>query len=409
MARPPCGAKPAPVVPLGPWPQGIDNVHRADHGVFEAGEDRPARLVTARDVDLDDAGWLRARFAASLLHARAGSEGEWLVGGRRFSQIAGALYEDWDAQATPLVTGLAARVALVAHAGRLYGSDGAIAFEIEGATVRTWGLPVPILTTAFAPGAGVAAGDYLVQATFSDARGNEGGASDIATVTLVAGGGITVDLDPLGEVTGATHVNLYAGQLDQPALSFVAQVPLASLPYTLTDVTLSVGDPPVTALLSGPPVGLVGLCSHRAFLLGWRDTVVFRSEAQEPHLWDPDNILQFEHDVRACESVAGGLWVATAGGLVWVAGEDPESWIPLRKTAAACAAGSLLLEGHKVPLLETSERVALFCTETGLVAGLPGGGVAHLTDGRYHFDPGARVSTVYVERGDLRQILVGVA
>jgi hypothetical protein len=301
-----------------------------------------------------------------------------------------------------------ARLSLCEHAGLIYGSDGTTRFEIDGTTVRTWGLPVPDITATSAAGFGIAVGRYLVQATFSDARGNEGGACSPVGVVLSAAGTIAVDLSGLGDTTGATHVNIYIGEADQELPSFAAKVALAALPYTATSVKVSAGDIPVTDYQGPPPAGLAGIVSHRAYLLAWRDNVLFRSEPQEPHLFDYERNFPFPDDIRACESVEGGLWVATASGLWWMPGESPEQWIPIRKTSAAIAVGSTLIEGHKISQLQTSDRVALFCTERGLVAGLPSGGVAHLTDGRYHFDPGTRVSMAYVERGDLRQILVAV-
>jgi hypothetical protein len=247
-----------------------------------------------------------------------------------------------------------------------------------------------------------------VQATFSDARGNEGGACSPVEVVLSATGAIAVALSVLSDTTGATHLNIYVGEADQELTSFVGRVALAALPYTVTSVKVSAGDIPVTDYQGPPPSLLTGIVGHRAYLLAWRENVLFRSEPQEPHLFDYEHTFPFPDDIRACESVEGGLWVATAGGLWWMSGDSPEQWIPLHKTSTAAAKGSMLIEGHKIPRLETSGRVALFCTERGLVAGLPGGGVAHLTDGRYHFDPGVRVSMAYVERGDLRQILVAM-
>jgi hypothetical protein len=409
MAKRPA-ASPAPQpIALGPWPLGVDNVHASDHAVFQVGGEAPARLVAASNLDLDDTGRLYRRPGLVTALADLVAVGAWEVAGRHFLQDGdGTLWEVRNGVAVAVVQELVRRPALVAHAGLIYGSDGTTHFELDGTTVRTWGLPVPIIRATYQAGAGFDAGRYQVQATFSDARGNQGGASSPVEVVLAAAGGIAVELSPLSLSAGATHLNIYAGRANQPVPSFVAQVALAALPYVATSLAVSAGDIARTEYMGGPAEGLVGLVSHRAYLCAWRDDTVFRSEPQEPHLFDYERHMLFNHPVQACESVAGGLWVGTTGGLVWVAGEGPETWIPSRRTKTAVAKGSLLIEGHKLPALETADLVALFCTASGLVAGLPGGGVVHLSDGRYHFDPGARVSLAYVERGELRQILIGV-
>ena len=388
---------------------GIDNVHYEGHVAFAPSAPEGGRITALREatnLDLTDDGRLQTRKGIAETAALDAGEGAWEINGRYLVQDDGDLKEG----VTTLVSGLLRRASLVSHNGLIYGTDGTQYFEIDGATVRNWGLPVPVLTVTATPAGGgpIAAGTYLVQASFSDSRGNEGGACDSYTATLASVGNIVVALGTGSTTTGATHVNLYVSPVNHEHTSFVAKVALASFPYTLTTTSVTVGDPPSSRGLTAPPAGLVGLVSHRAFLMGWRDNIVWRSEAQEPHLWDGEAILPFEGTVRACESVAGGLWVATSKGLVWVAGEDPQNWIPVQKTTAAATAGSMRIEGHKLGTLQTADLVALFCTTEGLVAGLPGGSVAHLTDGRYHFDPGARASFAYCEHDDLRQIFIGL-
>lgn len=394
---------------------GIDNVHYEGHVAFAPSATEGGRitaLLEASNLDLTDDGRLQTRKGMVETAELDTGQGAWEINGRYLVQSKGSLKEG----VTTFVTGLLRRASLVSHNGLIYGTDGTQYFEIEGTTVRNWGLPVPVLTITATPDstspppatAGpIAAGTYLVQASFSDSRGNEGGACDSYVATLSNVGNIVITLGT-GSTTGATHVNLYVSPVNHEHTSFVAKVALASLPYSLTSTSVTVGDPPSSRGLTAPPAGLAGLVSHRAFLMGWRDNVIWRSEAQEPHLFDPEAILPFAGTVRACESVAGGLWVATSKGLVWVAGEDPQNWIPIQRTTAAATAGSMLIEGHKLGTLQTADLVALFCTSEGLVAGLPGGSVAHLTDGRYHFDPGARASFAYCERDDLRQIFIGL-
>ena len=134
-------------IALGPWPPGLDNVHPPRHAVFQLpGKDGPRpRLAVATDVELDDEGWPRTR---PLVASTAVLDGEGIVSvaGRLFYQAEGSLYEHGNA--TALVTGLSSKARLAEFGGRIFGSDGTTHFEIDGATVRTWGLPVPTVALA---------------------------------------------------------------------------------------------------------------------------------------------------------------------------------------------------------------------------------------------------------------------
>jgi hypothetical protein len=160
--------------------------------------------------------------------------------------------------------------------------------------------------------------------------------------------------------------------------------------------------------MTGPVGNVAGVFSFRAFLMLWRDNVVFRSESAEPHLFHGDNFMQFGATVTACEGVAGGMWIGTEAGLWFVQGDDPDKWIPVRKTFSAVALGSKQIQGSKIPKVQTDERVALFVTASGFVACTADGRDIHLTDGVYKFDASQRASIDYNEDGNLRQILIGL-
>lgn len=392
-------------ISLGPW-RGINNVEADTHRAFQPpGQGAPLAYVSsAVDVDFDSEGWASTRPALVVERVLEGGQGGWEIDGRVFVQEGGTLYEGL---ANPLarVSGLVRRMALCSHAGLIFGTDGVTHVEIDPAgTVRYWGLPVPSLTLS-AIGGALQAGRYLVQGSWSDARGNEGGVSDLGAIVLASTGGISVAATA---PAGATHLNVYASQANQEHTSFVAKVAVGALP-SVVSTAVSVADPPVTEGMTGPWSGALGIASWRAFVLLWRDNVVVHSEALEPHLFHPDSIWQFPSAVRAVEALTDGVWVATAAGLWWVSGEDPATAIPALKTAAPCLAGSCVVDGQQLPTLQTRERVALFVTADGLVAGMPGGGAVNLTDGVYRFPAGARASFALVERDGLRQMHIAIA
>lgn len=398
-------------ISVGPF-AGIDNVHAADAATFQIIgelEKRRMALVAATDVDLDDDGWPSSRAPTVVVSALSAGLGGWSVGGRFFYQDGDTLYER-TTTATSLLTGLNGRAMLCEHWGRIFVTDGAHHWEIDDTTVRTWGLPVPTVTLGAATG-NLVPGTYLVQVSFSDARGNEGGTSDIASATLTTATGIEVTVGGLSP--DCAVANIYVSRRDQKHTSFLTTVALGDLPYTIQHDDVSIADPPKTLQMTGPVEGAAGVFSFRAFLLMWRDGVVFRSEAAEPHLFHGENLMQFGGTVTACEGtagegVSGGMWIGTDRGLWWVQGEDPDKWIPVRKTFDPVARGSSKIQGQKVPRLQTDELVAQFVTSSGFVVGTASGQAVHLTDGVYRFDASSRASFAYSERDPLRQIMINL-
>lgn len=387
----------------------MDNWHDPTHDVFQVqrvpgGLAPPKRVTSVINQDIDSDGYLSTRPGAAVVLPLSNPVGLWSLVGRLFFQDGDTLYEFIsDAVQTPVVDGLVRRIVMIEHAGSLWGSDGTKNFVINGDTVSTWGLAVPTITVGVTDGA-LPIGRYLVQGSWSDALGNEGGVSDLSAVTLTSVKAITVTATP---PANATHLNVYCSAAEQDSTSFVAKVPIASLPYSITAL-VSEADPPVTEQMTGPWSGIEGLVSFRAFLFFWRGSIMVHSEAQEPHLFHGDSIWPFTSEIRAAEALTDGLWIATAQGLWWVSGEDPASIVPAQKTFSPCYKGSTCVQGQRLPALKEDDAIALFVTANGLVAGLPGGKIVNLTSGTYQFGTPDRVSICCSERNKLRQLHVAM-
>ena len=399
------------LTPIGPW-SGINNVLEPHAPPFQPGGESIPALVSARNVDINDHGWPRSRKFLLDEVLVPGALGLWSVAGRLFWQGGATLYERRTGD-VPVLTGLARRVSIAEHWGRLYVTDGVNHFEIDGEEVRNWGLPVPALSSlAQTSGDLYAPGRYAVRAAFVDARGNEGGVSPPSEIVLTGGieaqpariGGISLTVS--GASAAVVGVNLYVSEADQPTESFADYFDIGD-PVEVTGLS-TVSDPPRTDRMRGPIAGADGIFSFRAFLLMWRGAVVFRSEAAEPHLFDAVNLMQFPAPVVAAEGVETGMWIATERGLWWVSGESPESWVPSRKLDSTFYPGSICLPGSRFPRLQTGGQVVLFASDRGLVAGLPSGDAVELTAKTYHFTPGSRFDFCYVERDNLSQLLVNV-
>jgi hypothetical protein len=382
-----------PTIPLLPC-GGIDNVHAASHAVFQPRQVNgqpapPERVQSVVDLDIDSDGAVSTRPGVATVHPTEVPVGLWGVGGREFWQSAGTLYEG----TTIRVTGLCRRVVLQEHGGSIFGTDGSKHFVLTGDTVATWGLPVPEITVRAVSGM-LTAGRYLVQASFADMAGNEGGLCDFAAIDLIDGQSIEIDVIVSSPLVVA--VNLYVGAAEQARVAFQRQVGVSGFPCTLAELSLA-ADPPRTHQMQGPWEGLVGIASFRAFILVWRDQVVVRSEATEPHLFHPDNIMQFPNEVLGVFPLTSGVWVSTSGGLWWVAGEDPGSFIPSRKTTTPMLRGGGLAQGRFFPSLQTTDLVALMASREGLVAGRSDGTAVPMTYNRYHFAQGDEVSLAVAE------------
>lgn len=411
------------LIPLGPW-RGLNNVEAPGHAVFQPPSkpgDSLAFAYGAADVCFDSEGWPATRTSFETTTEIAETvegepitkeiEGAWETAGRYFVQAEGVLYEGLTTP-TQVVDGLLARVAMAEHRGMIYFSDGVSHYELDGATLRNWGLPIPEIEVDDTTG-DIPAGVYLVQASWVDARGNEGGVCALQSVSLPAGGGIEIDIPLDIDETlppAAAYLNVYIGEDSQKTTSFQCRVNLAedTFPFTVESLGTGVDDPPTTEGMQGPPSLLTDICGFRNTLLAARDNVVFVSEGFQPHLYARTAVWQFPQTVRAIRAVSDGVWVATAGGLWWVSGEDRRSYVPIEKTTAPCAKGSYMLTGKRIPKLGTEELVALFVSSDGLLAGLPGGRVAHLTYDAYTFDPEQRASFTYADYDGLRQLLIAV-
>jgi hypothetical protein len=402
----PQGAK---LIPLGPWPLGVDNVHPADHRVFQVpGQNQPPpRLVAASDVDLSDEGWPRTRRPAKAVEVVVDGRGLWSFGESRYVQDGAVLR--LVGSATPLVSGLVRRVEWAVYGRRLFVSDGATHREIDGSTVRAWGLPVPVVSVSAVAGSTFQPGTYVVQASFHDGR-NEGGCSSPQAIVLTSASDLQVSI--AGHDALATSIVLYTGRDKQrPSYAGTTAIVGSGVQVLTATVPTTQGRPPRTERMTGPWDGITSLATFRAFLLIGRDNLVCRSEGQEPHLFDPSRIVPFKAPVTDTAPLVAGFWQGTEHGLYWVAGDDPQTWIPQRKTFDPVLRGCAVLPGSHFPFLQVSDPVALFIGPTGLLVGLPSGDVVQVTQDRYHvdLDAYARASFTLATRAGIRQLLVGLS
>jgi hypothetical protein len=234
--------------------------------------------------------------------------------------------------------------------------------------------------------------------------------SALGALTLTAGKSIVVDCTLPND---AAKINIYCSKVDQKETTFVGQKTQAQLPFIFSTFP-NESDPPVTNNMTGPWSNTSGIFSFRTWLMMWRDNVVVRSEALEPHLFDPINIFQFEDKISDCAITNNGFFVGTTSGLFFVgdlpglgSDQDTTGWVPFKKYHGEVYPGTKIISGTQIPELQTNENVAIFICEDGLLIGMSDGSVRLLTDNRYFFDVGSRYS---IEHGkdSLSKLLVGI-
>lgn len=399
------------VVQLGPFPLGIDNKHNTRDRVFDQVEGNPPRLSVATNVDIDNDGWIRRRKGITTKRSGTDIKGAWLVDNRLFIQEGSVLYErSASGTETSRITGLSGRISITKHADAIWLTDGTNHKVIRGTSVYNWGLSIPTITvTASSTVSSLEAGRYLVQASCTDSFGNEGPVSTLTAVILTTGQSISVNCTLPSD---ATKLNIYCSKKDQKETTFVGQKTQAQLPFVFSTFP-NEADPPVTHNMTGPWPNANGIFSFRAWMFMWRDNFVARSEALEPHLFDPINIFQFDDTVTTCAPVVNGFFVGTNSNLYFVADlpglgsdQDTTGWVPFNKYKGKIYPGSKVIGGTKIPSLETRENVALFVSDDGFIAGMPDGSIRILND-NYEFTTASRYSIEYSD-SPIDQLLIGI-
>lgn len=401
---------PAPLISLGPFPLGEDRVHATNHAVFQVGGKIPPRLPLAENVDLDDTGWPALRSGITDVVAGTAIKNVVSAAGLLLLQDQGTIYKITPGApytAVALVTGLDSDLRVHFHEwaeDTVLWSNGETGGLITSAgAAQPWGLPVPATPTLGNSTGAIPAGTYRVVCTYEDAYGRESGATKAAEITLATAKAITVTLDP--SPTGVAYINVYmAPAADQKALYWVKRVTANAIPITLTDSWTSTRQL-ATQFLRGPIYGS-GIAEYKGYLLMWRDNVVFRSHGQTIHHFKPAELAQFDYDVQGVVGMNDGFFVATAGGMYWVTGNDPAQWQVSKLDSLRYLQGGSLIPAGLVKPDQTLGRLAVFACEYGLVIGGPDGSLSYPTQDRLQLDPDSRVEFARRQNGELSQLMM---
>lgn len=282
--------------------------------------------------------------------------------------------------------------------------------SIANGRLGLWGLEPPPPPSVTVAAGQLPAGRYQVALTAEATAANgaliESGARATTTVELGAPGALLVE--PMGLDVATEQVNLYCSEPNGRELYFVSTVFPDGAPWRIEQV------PPTVALLEclgerPPPLGQI-VRAFKGRLLVAAAAALYWSQPLAYHgfRWQSD-VQLFSDEIVLLEPTFDGFYVATADRLWWVGGDDPETWRPLLLGQEMVPAGAAVrVPGSALPALETMAPVLVWASERGFVAGLPGGQVRWLTDGRLALPGHGQASLAFREQDGLRQVVLSL-
>lgn len=397
------------------FPLGQNSVQRINSDIFQLPnpesmfpEKGVPQLTRAVNIDIDNFGVPRRR-AGTLTKVNAADIVSSFSGaGLLLIQEANTLYSvNSNTYAlTVLVADLGStdRLSYTELANQVFYTNGIIKGRIDAdGNALNWGCataPIPTLGTT---SGSLRSGRYMVTATFVDTSGIEHTASKAGVITIGYNKAITVDITSTDSYVSS--VKLYCTGPNQSGLFFVKEVALANFPTTITDVEVSTEQ--VRTQHLSPPIPADVLFSYRGMLILGIEDYIFPSLGLYHHLYEVQNTLQqYPATVKAGAGLDNGFWVVTAEGAFWTSGNIPSEWNYTKKDSRKYASGVLIKSGTLFPKLETSEEVAFFVSEDGLVAGLPNGDLLPITQDKLKINvDNKRASIIYREVDQFRQLL----
>lgn len=276
----------------------------------------------------------------------------------------------------------------------------------DAVTSRNVGVPAPGVVPSLSVDAGsLPAGKYGVVITQVNDRGEEGPASEFATIDLPSGGGIR--LTGLPQQLG-WDVYVYITSADGDVLRFASSFPAVFPTYVVADPANG-GDCETQFLEPLPPGHTVRWHNGRLFTA--RDGEINFSEAMRPHLYSPAHgRIPMSGYISFMESVGDGLFVGDSRGVWFFSGEDPTKFeMRLVSSHRAVARASVMVPAEFLPEKVNADKpCAVWLSAAGSVVGAPGGGITELHSDRIKVPTGLTGRSVLLLRGGRKQVVTPV-
>lgn len=310
---------------IGPFTDGIDTISR-DVAL------RPSALRSCIDLDINRDGWLETRAGQTLASAVAGVHSLWSDGSTLYGAVGASLVRiasDYS-RTTLLTLPSNGPVSFSVGPDRVYFTQSSMTGQITSAGARQVGVhDGSMVAVAAAASGGLRAGTYAVGLSYIGASGEEGSLSGLAYVRIAESGGLTLTLAWPADAASAW---IYRTDANGDVLHKCATVPTG-----MTTYQIGVGDvstTPSTQHLRRTPGGHIVRWWMGRLLIARGDTLWY-SEPYRTHLCSPTrNFVRMPARLTMVEPVDGGVWVATARGVSFLAGTDPAQWNPKATKAA---------------------------------------------------------------------------
>lgn len=351
----------------------------------------PEDLVTALNVDIDDAGGIsrrkgfsspvvagvdRALFAAGSVCLGVGSNALKLI------------QPDWST--TTLRSGLAASrpLSYAAVGNRVFWSNGVETGCVQDGVSRTWGLEVPAAPEAAAVSGTLRAGTYQYVITYLREDGQESGASKAGTITLAAVGGISLSPIAVSDDPSVVYKVVYVTAVDGETLYRYGVAANADTSFVIRGPRAG-ASPLSTQFLRPAPAGdHIGYGNGRMLVAA--DSRLYPSEPFAPELFDLRRSVPFLDRITLLAPLSGkdaGIWIGTASQIIWVSGEGPETWAYDVKAEYGVIPGTAYYSDSSVLAPEPTDPVPVvfFGSRQGLCVGRPGGVLLNLTEDRFAY------------------------
>jgi hypothetical protein len=311
-------------IALGPF-KGI-NTRLPDFALSSKDPNSPGDwLREAVNVDIDNAGRLRRRRAATLIQALTAPHSLFTAkDGTRYLVLSSVLYRiTLPSYSQSMVAVLSGNdpVRYLEEGGSLYWSNGIDSGRIESGINFPIGLPTPAAPSASTVVGTLPAGSYQIAvAHYNSITGEEGGVSASTAYSLAANGGIRVALP--SPVTGATHVNVYVSTLNGSVPMLVASV-VAGATYrdVLTEASITSGREASQRYEDPLPAGV--LFMHNGRLCSFSGSSVYIGVPYRYGYYVPsEGYMLFKDAVTNAVSAQNGVFITTEANSYWLAGTD---------------------------------------------------------------------------------------
>lgn len=360
-------------------------------------------LAEALNVDVDDAGRLRRRRGATLIHA--GGFHSLLAVPDEVGYVVknGDLYRFGPSMSLMLVQAGVGddHLSYLRVGDRTYAKSRTQALVLlDTGLAQAWGVPlVDTFTPSFSTGDAV----QVAVVYRRDSDGLEGGAVSAIDTNLTPEGSVTISNIPI--VAGHT-ASVYLTTVNGETLSLAADGVTESV--TVFSDSLSTGVQLRTMNMS-PPTGAGPLAWLFGRILIADGAVLWATEPYQYELVDAlAGYKMMESDITFLGSVVDGVFIGTEGGVFFMSGQFEGAKLERVSTRRAPKQAPSLVDMASVLKGEEQGVGVMFLTDGGVCVGQPGGKVINLTNKIFEFPKASEVAVMARVQDGLNQF-VGVA